>query len=119
MAQRQGAPGTQPAATARHQHRVQALTTGRSLVKHFQPRRALAGNDIRVVERRHHRQPVFRRQPGTNFLTILVHPVIRHHARAIFAGTLDFGARRICGHDNGGGDAQNLPGCRNPLCVIA
>ena len=48
-----GAAGEQPAAAARHEQHVEA----RLLPVQLERRRALAGDDVRVIERRNQRQP--------------------------------------------------------------
>jgi hypothetical protein len=113
MPGRQRAAGDQPAAADRHQQIVERP----GLLEQLLRRRALAGDDMRMVERRNEDQVPFLLDSRRHLLAPLVLPV-QNDLGAIAPRPLELHPRRVPGHDDHRPDAEHLPGERHGLRVV-
>ena len=97
---------------------MQHVEVGHILEK-LQRRRALPGDDVRMVERRDDGQAALVGQLPRNRFAVARQPVVEHDLCAIAARRVDLDLRRVRRHDDGRGDAQHLGRQRQPLRVIA
>ena len=93
---RDAAPADQSAAADRHNQHVEIG----HIRQQFQRRRALPGDDVRMLERRNQCQSaLFTQLPGDHF-ALLLHSIVQHHFRAITARRGELHRGRIVGHDD-------------------
>jgi hypothetical protein len=78
----------------------------------------LSSNDVRVIERRHEREPAFLRESGGNRLPVLGVSIINDNLSAVPARSRDFGGGSISRHDDDGRHGQDPRSERNGLRVV-
>jgi hypothetical protein len=106
--------GQQAAATQRDEQNMQLP----HFLEELAGRGALPGDDIRMLERGNEGQAPIARETRGDRLAAFSIPIVKLHPPAVAAGRLDLHRRRILGHDNCGGDAQQLSGERHRLCMV-
>ena len=98
----QRAAADQSSAAHAHHQIVECADFLDQLLRH----RALAGDDVSVVEGRNQRAAALGDQALRERLAIFVHAVIEDDLGAVVAGGGELGRRRIAGHDDRRGHAQ-------------
>ena len=96
--ERQRDPRDQPAPARTADQGVKRLAAHRHLPRKFQPRRALPGDDVRVVIARHHHCAARRRKPLADLFAALGVAVEQHHFAAIRLDAGNLNLRSIRGH---------------------
>ena len=108
-------PGGQPAAADRHDQ----LGEIGHVLEQLEPERALAGHDVRVVERMHERQPALARALVRGGEALVQRRAADVHDRALAARRLGLGDRRVRGDEHLAQHAPRGRGRREPLGVVA
>ena len=117
--ERQRDPRDQPAPARTADQRVQRLAARRHLPRKFQPRRALPGNDVRVVIARHHHRAALRRNPLAYLFAAFGIAVEQHHLAAIRLHTGNLHLRGIRWHHDHRRHPQQPRRPRHTLRMVA
>ena len=113
------AAGDQAAAAARHQRHFEIEAARLGLLDDLQPRRALPGDDARVIVGPDQRRAGARRDLGADRLARLARAVVQPHLGAVRPGVLDLDRRRVGRHHDGRAPCQELRRRGHALGVIA
>ena len=105
----------QTAATARHEQEVERA----DLFDQLTGGRALAGDDVRVIVRRDERQPALVGQTRSDGLADFAVAVVEDDVAAVPFRRDPLHGRCVRWHDDDARDAEDLPGERDGLRVIA
>ena len=105
----------QPAAADRHDQ----LREVGHVLEQLEAERALAGHDVRVVERMHERQPALARALVRGGEALVQRRAADVHDRALAAGGLGLGDRRVGGDEDLAQHAARGRGRRESLGVVA
>ena len=107
--------GQQAAAAQRNEQGIQPA----HVFQQFLYRGALSGNDVGMIEGWNQGQALLLDQVARHLFAILGQAVIADHACSVAQRSGFFGCRRIVGHDDGGGNAQQLRSQGDGLGMIA
>ena len=91
----------------------------RNVFEQLERDRALTRDHVRIVVRRHERGAAFARDRPGEFRAIHRGALVEDHFGAVFARRRDLGCRRVEGHDDDGGRAQQVRRERYALRVVA
>ena len=105
----------QTAAAARHEQEIERA----DLVEELARRRALAGDDVRVIVGRDEREPALARQPLADRFAILAVAIVEDDLAAVPFRRAALHRRRVGRHDDDARDVEQLAGERDRLRVVA
>ena len=109
----------QSAAAARRNGDVQLGAARAGLAHQLQPRRALAGHDVRVIEGRNQDRAAFGGNGCGDFLAALGQAIVQLHLGAVAPGIGDLHGRGVGRHDDQRRHAEQAGRQRHALGVVA